>query len=130
MSTAAEVRAASIATTSSDDRKPSAGSSVQDVRHSVAKDGHSSNKDRHPVVKDRAEKLRGRSSPKPDDEKPVQRKTSEVQFVKQSYSNAKLVFKHPGFTGNKQRLNYNVQLTVQHNTITSKFVKYLFRIFY
>lgn len=76
MSTAAEVRAASTAATSSDDRKPSAVSSVQDVRHPVAKDGHSLNKDRHPVAKDRAEKVGGRSSPKPD-EKPVQRKTSE-----------------------------------------------------
>lgn len=90
MSTAAEVRAASTAATSSDDRKPSAVSSVQDVRHPVAKDGHSLNKDRHPVAKDRAEKVGGRSSPKPD-EKPVQRKTSEVQFVKQSYFNAKLL---------------------------------------
>jgi len=82
MSIAAEVRAASTATTSSDDRKPSASSSGQDSRHSVAKDGHSLNKDRHPVSKDRAEKIGGRSSPKPD-EKPVQRRTSEVQFVKQ-----------------------------------------------
>ena len=90
MSTAAEVRAASTATTSSDDRKPSAVSSAQDIRHPVAKDGHSLNKDRHPVAKDRAEKTGGRSSPRPD-EKPVQRKTSEVQFVKQSCFNAKLL---------------------------------------
>jgi len=76
MSIAAEVRAASTAATSSDDRKPSAVSSVQDVRQPVAKDGHSLNKDRHPVAKDRADKTEERSSPKPD-EKPVQRRTSE-----------------------------------------------------
>ena len=81
MSTAAEVRAASTATTSSDDRKPSAVSSVQDARQPVAKDGHSLNKDRHPVAKHRAEKIKEKSSPKPD-ENPVQRRTSEVQFVK------------------------------------------------
>lgn len=87
MSTAAEVRAASTAATLSDDRKPSAVSSVQDVRHPVAKDGHSLNKDRHPVAKDRMEKIGGRSSPKPD-EKPVQRRTSEVDFVKQLHCHA------------------------------------------
>ena len=114
MSTAAEVRAASTATTSSDDRKASAVSSVQGVRHPVAKDGHSSNKDRHPVAKDRAEKIGGRSSPKPD-EKPVQRRTSEVQFVKQSYFHAKLFYHHAGFTLKKNdRLNYRVQRTLQH----------------
>lgn len=90
MSTAAEVRAASTATTSSEDRKPSVVSSVQDVRHPVAKDGHSLNKDRHPVAKHRAEKIGGRSCPKPD-EKPVQRRTSEVQFAKQLYFYAKLL---------------------------------------
>lgn len=87
MSTAAEVRAASTAATSSDDRKPSAVSSVQDVRHPVAEDGHSLNKDRHPVAKDRMEKIGGRSSPKPD-EKPVQRRPSEVDFVKQLHCHA------------------------------------------
>jgi len=99
MSIAAEVRAASTATTSSDDRKPSAVSSGQDIRHPVAKDGHLSNKDRHPVTKDRVEKIGGKSSPKPD-EKPVQRRTSEVQFVKQSYFNATLLYHRAGFTGN------------------------------
>lgn len=87
MSTAAEVRAASTAAaTSSNDRKPSAASSVQGVRHPVAKDGHSLNKDRQPVAKnghpakDRVEKIEGRASPKPD-EKPIQRRTSEVDLL-------------------------------------------------
>ena len=87
MSTAAEVRAASTATaTSSNDRKPSAVSSDQGVRHPVAKDGHSLNKDRQPVAKnghpakDRVEKIGGRTSPKPD-EKPIQRRTSEVDLL-------------------------------------------------
>ena len=84
MSTAAEVRAASTTVNSSHDKRSSAASTAQDVRHSVAKDGHSLPKDRHPVAmdrhpvaKDRQDKIGGRSSPKPD-EKPVQRKTSEV----------------------------------------------------
>ena len=87
MSTAAEVRAASTATaTSSNDRKPSAVSSDQGVRHPVAKDGHSLNKDRQPVAKNRhpaknrVEKNEGRASPKPD-EKPIQRRTSEVGLI-------------------------------------------------
>lgn len=90
MSTAAEVRAASTAATSSDDRKPSAISSVQGVRHPVAKDGQSLNKDRQPVAKDghpakdRVEKI-GRASPKPD-EKPIQRRTSEVELLLTSHS--------------------------------------------
>ena len=87
MSMAAEVRAASTAASSSDDRKAGGASSVQEVRHPVAKDRHpvakdgqSAASDRHPVAKDRGEKVGGKASPKPD-ERLVQRRTSEVRFL-------------------------------------------------
>ena len=86
MSTAAEVRAASTVASSSDDRKASSTSSMQEVRHPVkdrqpvAKDRQLMSSDRHPVARDKVEKVVGKASPK-SDEKQVQRRTSEVCFL-------------------------------------------------
>lgn len=83
MSTAAEVRAASTAASSSDDRKAGATSTVQEVRHPVAKDRHpvamggqSPASDRHPVANDKLGKVGEKTSPKTDVTH-VQRRTSE-----------------------------------------------------
>ena len=86
MSTAAEVRAASTAASSSDDRKAGATSTVQEVRHPVAKDRHPvamggqlPASDRHPVANDKLGKVGEKTSPKTDVTH-VQRRTSEVGF--------------------------------------------------
>ena len=86
MSTAAEVRAASTVASSSDDRKASTTSRMQEVRHPVkdrqpvAKDGQLTSSDRHPVARDKVEKVVGKASPE-SDEKQVQRRASEVCFL-------------------------------------------------
>lgn len=79
MSTAAEVRAASTAASSSDDRKAGATSTVQEVRHPVAMGGQSPASDRHPVANDKLGKVGEETSPKTDVTH-VQRRTSEVGF--------------------------------------------------
>lgn len=83
MATAAEVRAASLATSSSVDKRTIAASTAQNHRHPSTKDGQLGTKgtpsvasDRQPVARDRADKIERRSSPKPD-EKSFQRKTTE-----------------------------------------------------
>ena len=91
MSTAAEVRAASTFASSSDDRKASTTSSMQEVRHPVkerqpvAKDGQLTSSDRHPEARHKVEKVVGKASPK-SDEKQVQRRTSEVCFLSASFA--------------------------------------------
>lgn len=84
MSTAAEVRAAASTVISSVDKRTIAASTAQNHRHPSTKDGqsgdretHSVASDRQPVARGRADKIGGRSSPKPG-ERYSHRKTSEV----------------------------------------------------
>lgn len=83
MSTAAEVRAAASTVISSVDKRTIVASTAQNHRHPSTKDGqsgdretHSVASDRQPVARDRADKIGGRSSPKPG-ERYSHRKTSE-----------------------------------------------------
>lgn len=84
LSTAAEVRAAASTVISSVDKRTIAASTAQNHKHPSTKDGksgdretHSVASDRQPVARDRADKIGGRSSPKPG-ERYSHRKTSEV----------------------------------------------------
>lgn len=97
MSTAAEVRAAASTVISSVDKRTIAASSAQNHRHPSTKDGqsgdretHSVASDRQPVARDRADKIGGRSSPKPG-ERYSHRKTSEVGHLRVIKSIWKLV---------------------------------------
>lgn len=87
LSMAAEVRAASIATGSSDDKKVGTTSIVRDVRQSGAKDrqpvasgGQTSVRDRSTVIKSKVDNADGKASAKCD-ENEAKRRSSEVGLL-------------------------------------------------